>query len=281
MKDKRMLFFLALNAVSTLFADASKVETVKNNRLYQNMLKNINVNKSNEKNYKTIERILEQKNKELKNLYSQSDFIVKPEYLEWQIFFSGYYSDKKRGDNTMENALYYSNPKTTANSNKINREIYESIVKSGISDDILYSILNGNKDLYSNLTSDQKLLVDKLFAGGQYASSGNFKPYQSDKEYKVVDLGLSIDVKGVDREVSDIKVSDINVPNIQSNFVEILEPEELDIPELDIVSFNPSIPNITTINFNPIPILNLNGTGGGNGGVTGFSRQEIQTGIIP
>ena len=58
MKDKKMLFFLALNAVSTLFADTNKIETAKNGRLYQNMLKNINSNKSNEKNYKLIERIL-------------------------------------------------------------------------------------------------------------------------------------------------------------------------------------------------------------------------------
>ncbi|WP_253349424.1 autotransporter domain-containing protein [Sebaldella sp. S0638] len=270
MKDKKMLFFLALNAASTLFADTNKMETAKNGRLYQNMLKNINVNKSNEKNYKLIERILEQKNKELKNLYSQGDYIVKPEYLEWQIFFSGFYNEKQRGDNTMENALYYSNPKTSGDSNKINREIYESIIKSGISDDILYSILNGNKELYSGLTADQKILVDKLFSGDQYATEGDFKPYHRDNDYKVVDLGLSIDVKGVDREVSDIKVSDINIPNIQSNIVEVFAPDELDIPVLDIVSFNPSIPNITTINFNPIPILNLNGTGGGNGGVTGF-----------
>ena len=88
------------------------------------MLKNINVNKSNEKNYKLIERILKQKNKELKDLYIQGDYIVKPEYLEWQVFFSGFYNNKQRNDNTMENALYYSNPKTTGDSNKINREIY-------------------------------------------------------------------------------------------------------------------------------------------------------------
>ena len=270
MKNKKMLFFLTLNAASTLFADTNKAETIKNNRLYQNMLKNINVNKSNEKNYKLIERILKQKNKELKDLYLQGDYIVKPEYLEWQVFFSGFYNNKQRNDNTMENALYYSNPKTTGDSNKINREIYESIIKSGISDDILFSILNGNKELYSVLTADQKILVDKLFSGSQHATQGNFKPYYKDSDYKVVDLGLSIDVKGVDREVSDIKVSDIIVPNIQSNMIEVSIPDELDIPVLDIVSFNPSIPNITTINFNPIPILNLNGTGGGNGGTTGF-----------
>ena len=110
MKNKKMLFFLTLNAASTLFADTNKAETIKNNRLYQNMLKNINVNKSNEKNYKLIERILKQKNKELKDLYLQGDYIVKPEYLEWQVFFSGFYNNKQRNDNTMENALYYSNP---------------------------------------------------------------------------------------------------------------------------------------------------------------------------
>jgi hypothetical protein len=278
MKNKKMLFFLTLNAASVIFADTNKAETVKNDRLYQNMLKNVKENKSNVKNYKLIERILKLKNEELKDLYMQGDYIVKPEYLEWQIFFSGFYNDKKRSDNTMENALYYSVPKTSRDNNKINREIYEDIIKSGISDEILYSILNGNKELYSNLTSDQKLLVDKLFLGNQYASQGNFKPYQSVNDYKVVDLGISIDVKGTDREVSDIKVADVNIPNIQSNLIEVLEPEELDIPELDIISFNPSIPNITTINFNPVPILNLNGTGGGNGGITGFFPYGDQNG---
>ena len=34
---------------------------------------------------------------ELKDLYKQSDYIVKPEYLEWQIFFSGFYNSNHRG----------------------------------------------------------------------------------------------------------------------------------------------------------------------------------------
>ena len=92
--SKKMLALLALN---TLTAVSGKAAETKTDRLYKNITKNIQIGKSNSANYKLIESILKEKNKELKDLYLQSDYIIKPEYLEWQVFTSGVYSYKDRG----------------------------------------------------------------------------------------------------------------------------------------------------------------------------------------
>lgn len=42
-------------------------------------------------------------------MYIQSDYIIKPEYLEWQVFFSGSYEEYGKGvDNSSDNAKYSS-----------------------------------------------------------------------------------------------------------------------------------------------------------------------------
>ena len=61
------------------------------------MVKNLETGKSNEKKYKLIQDVLDKRNQELKDLYVQGDYIVKPEYLEWQIFFNTFYSSHKSG----------------------------------------------------------------------------------------------------------------------------------------------------------------------------------------
>lgn len=86
-KDK-LLLFLALNVASTpLLAGTSKYE-----KLYDKMTKNLEKGKSNDESYKLIEMILNKRNKELKDLYLQNDYTIKPEFLEWQIFFTNFYS---------------------------------------------------------------------------------------------------------------------------------------------------------------------------------------------
>ena len=102
--------FLAVNAIISSYTGAAGAASIKYDKMYENMAKNIEKGKSNEENYKLIERVLNQRNKELKDLYAQSDYIVKPEYLEWQIFFSGFYDERSRGDNTFESAQYHSDP---------------------------------------------------------------------------------------------------------------------------------------------------------------------------
>ena len=117
-RNKRLLMsFLAINTMITAYADTGQsLTTTKNDRLYNKIIKNIQTGKTNKDNYKLIENILKKKNKELKDLYLQGDYIVKPEYLEWQIFFSGYYEEyNKDVDNTSESAMYHSNPEHGTN----------------------------------------------------------------------------------------------------------------------------------------------------------------------
>ena len=108
-RNKKLLVsFLALNAVLTSYGQAETVQSARYERMYNNVVKNIEKGSTNEKTYQTIERILKQKNKELKDLYQQGDYIVKPEYLEWQVFFTGFYEEHGKGlDNSKENAQYH------------------------------------------------------------------------------------------------------------------------------------------------------------------------------
>ena len=109
-KGKKMLvLFLALNAVLSAYAKGDTAPSPRYDRMYNNVVRNIKQGKSNEKNYQTIERILKQRNRELKDLHLQGDYIVKPEYLEWQVFFTGFYDEYGKGvDNSKENARYHS-----------------------------------------------------------------------------------------------------------------------------------------------------------------------------
>jgi hypothetical protein len=110
-KGKKMLvLFLALNAVLSAYTKAERAPALsKYDRMYNNIIKNVEQGKSNEKNYQLIERILKEKNKELKDLHLQGDYVVKPEYLEWQVFFTGFYDEHGKGvDNSKENAKYHS-----------------------------------------------------------------------------------------------------------------------------------------------------------------------------
>ena len=110
-RNKKLLVsFLALNAILSAYSlGAADPVSPKYERIYNNIVKNMEQGKSNDKNYQIIERILKQRNKELKDLYLQGDYIVKPEYLEWQIFFTGFYEEYNEGvDNSKENARYHS-----------------------------------------------------------------------------------------------------------------------------------------------------------------------------
>ncbi|ACZ07201.1 Uncharacterized protein with a C-terminal OMP (outer membrane protein) domain [Sebaldella termitidis] len=109
-RNKKLLVsFLALNAILTSYTQAETVQSARYERMYNSIVKNMEKGSSNEKTYQTIEKILNQKNKELKDLYLQGNYIVKPEYLEWQVFFTGFYDEYSEGrDNSQENARYHS-----------------------------------------------------------------------------------------------------------------------------------------------------------------------------
>ena len=96
-KNKKLLMsLLTLNAILSVHASGAEVSTKKYDRMYNSIVKNTAKKENNKKAYQTIERILKQKNKELKDLHLQGDYIVKPEYLEWQIFFAGFYNEDAR-----------------------------------------------------------------------------------------------------------------------------------------------------------------------------------------
>ena len=99
-KNKKVLMFLTINLLAVSFAEPNGVGKVKYQELYNNMIRNINTEKSNKDNYKLIEQILNKRNKEIIDLYLQSNYIVKPEYLEWQIFFNTFYSNSKGSNNS-------------------------------------------------------------------------------------------------------------------------------------------------------------------------------------
>ena len=107
---KLLMYFLALNTIISSYTSAATTAPLKYDKVYNSIVKNIEKGNSNSTNYQLIENVLNKRNKELKDLYKQSDYIVKPEYLEWQVFFSGFYAERSRGDNTFENAEYHSDP---------------------------------------------------------------------------------------------------------------------------------------------------------------------------
>ena len=231
--NKKMLTILALNAFAALPGEAAAIKTTnKIDKMYDSITKNIQTGKSNSDNYRLIESVLKQKNKELKDLYLQGDYIVKPEYLEWQIFFSGFYNEKNKGDNTLSSARYYSDPQ------KANGD----------------STLDGSQ---TSLYGDTKI-------------DGKFKPYRPEQDSKFVDLGVSLNVKGITKELSDINISGIEPVIVNSSEISFSAPSSLSMPEINLIGFNPTTPKITTINFNAIPVISIGGAGGGNNSWTGF-----------
>ena len=224
-KNKKLLMFMALSSLVTSFAETptNQIET-KYDKIYNDATKNIKTAQSNEKQYGLIQDILNSKNRELNDLYMQENYIVKPEYLEWQVFFSGFYNEKNRGDNTANNAKYYSNTKKT----------------------------NGDSTLYDGQPIYGDTLVDD-----------HFKPYKPAEEPKFVELGISLDVKEITKDMSGINVMNINVPEINSPVISFLEPDSLAAPTIELADFNPktpSTPSVTPINFSPIPILTIGTT---------------------
>jgi hypothetical protein len=103
LEEKKMLIgeklcmFLALGSMASVYGEnSSKISKDNYTNIYENITKNTGKASSNE-SYKLLEKILNIRNKELKDLYMQNDYVVKPEYLEWQIFFSGFYNNSHRG----------------------------------------------------------------------------------------------------------------------------------------------------------------------------------------
>ncbi len=211
--NNKLLMLLALNSLAVLPGEAAESKT---DKMYNNMIKNMETGKSNSNNYKLIENILKQKNKELKDLYKQGDYVVKPEYLEWQIFFSGFYNEKNKGDNTLSSAKYYSDPQ------KANGDS---------------TLADGQSSLY-----------------GDTATDGKFKPYKPKEDSKFVDLGVSLNIKGITKNTLDLAVTPANEVNITPSIIST----NIEIPviseTIELQSFSPigtvTPPDLSKISIN-------------------------------
>ena len=226
-KNKKLLVsFAALNAMVPAYMSAAQsVQSVKYDRLYNNMVKNIETGKTNDSNYKLIERVLSQRNKELKDLYLQSDYIVKPEYLEWQIFFSGFYHENEENDNTAENARYHSN------------------VEYGTS-----GYYNENGEYI--VTSTNKSVTGK--------------PYQPLQTAKEIDLGVSIPMKGITRDPSLLNPTPPVEINVNPGTLNVTPPTGANIPTVNTLIFQPMTPTVESPTLTSVPVITVKGAGGGN-----------------
>ncbi|MCP1223745.1 hypothetical protein [Sebaldella sp. S0638] len=81
MKNKKLMMLLAMSSMANIYAGTeTELKTGKYERLYNNMTKNMNKGLSNDSNYKLIEKVLNQRNKELKDLYMQCNGQAKWEH---------------------------------------------------------------------------------------------------------------------------------------------------------------------------------------------------------
>ena len=142
-KNKKLLVAVALNSLAMAYGkNHIQNGDLNHKKLYTSITEKMSDKKTDKESYALIEKILKQKRNELEDLYLQSDYIVKPEYLSYQIFFSGYYSNKSRGENNT--GIYANLPK------KVNTADLDIIIpvrdvnykKSGIISEILYNDLN-------------------------------------------------------------------------------------------------------------------------------------------
>jgi hypothetical protein len=262
-KNKKLLILiLALNTVIASYADtAEKTSPVngKYERMYNNIIKNIQNEKSTQKNYQFIENILKKRNKELQDLYLQGDYVVKPEYLEWQVFFTGFYAENEKGDNTMENADYYTSARTQSGKLTVNSSLYGQLLAAGLSEGQVEALFNGDKNMMNSLTSEQK----NIFYGTS-SLSGTFKPFHRKEEPNNIKLGASIPIKEVldftlDPQIKIVEKTinpiTVNLPNTRVEKIMITDFRGITAPTPQAptisINVNPSVDNNTpTINFN-------------------------------
>ncbi len=253
-KNKKLLIsFLALNAILTSYAKAETVQATRYERMYNSIVKNMEKGNTNEKTYQTIERILKQKNKELKDLYIQGDYIVKPEYLEWQVFFTGFYDEYSEGqDNTRENASYHS--KVTGYYDTNGNYVMTSGSINGL-------MGKPHRSLQQPKEIDLGISVQVREPSRQPISLGVTKPSMPQISPNApVSLTINPPVIPLMPNLSfEINPpATFSVPTVSTNI-------SLNLPNIAVRAFNPVAPSVTTITIDPVPTLALTFPGSGNG----------------
>ena len=264
-RNKKLLVsFLAVNSILSAYtAGAETAVSPKYERMYNSIVKNIEKGSSNQKTYQIIERILNQKNKELKDLYLQSDYIVKPEYLEWQVFFTGFYDEYSEGkDNTRENAQYHS--KVSGYHDEYGNYVMTSGMINGMAG-------KPYKELQQPKEIDLGVTVQVREPSRQPISLGVAKPSLP----LVTPVAPGLPSVGAITPILP-PLASFTVPNIGTltppSSVSVTPPT---ISPIDISSFNPVTPNVTPPGLSAPPNFSIllgadwnswATSGGGNGG---------------
>ena len=242
-KNKKKLLFLI--AVSSLLSAQSTINSISDhNKLYNVMTEDLTY----QKNYEIIEKILTAKNKELKDLYKQSDYIVKPEYLEWQVFFTGFYENTHRGGNSTQKDFHVSYlSEYSLEIPEAKREIISSIQKSLKNASVVYKssiIVNENTPTSINLSPLQSIAFPEI-------NIGNFEPV-------IINLFTPKMPETVNVEVlASPSVISVGTPQLNKfvvlmpNTIQIQTPEVSDIPEVKKPS-TPQVPTVSANEFNPV-----------------------------
>ena len=264
-KNKKLLmYFLALNTVMAFNIGAATTAPLKYDKMYDSIVKNMEKGKSNEDNYKLIEKVLNQRNRELKDLYKQSDYIVKPEYLEWQIFFSGFYLERSRGDNTLENADFYSVSETYSGKKTYNQSAYNDLTAALrntnlLSDSQLAAILAGNYNVINQLDSNNQKIIREILDNNlsNLTKIEGFKTYKYPQKPKEIDLGINIAPKVINRQTLNPTPTVPSKPNITIATFTPSTPGIPTVPSLTIKAFNPISPQVDTPVLATAPIFNI------------------------
>ncbi|MDR2879787.1 MAG: transporter, partial [Fusobacteriales bacterium] len=254
-RNKKLLVsFLAINSILSAYAAGTEtVVSPRYDRMYNSIVKNIEKGSSNQKTYEIIEQILNQKNKELKDLYLRGDYIVKPEYLEWQVFFTGFYEEYSEGrDNTKENAAYHSKVSGYYDTNG------NYVMTSGS--------INGmmgkpHKQLQQPKEIDLGVTVQVREPSRQPVSLGVSKPSMpqitpNSPAAVAVNPPVIPLMPNLSFEINP--PATFSVPSVSTSI-------SLNLPTIAVRAFNPVAPSVTTITIDPVSTLTLTFPGSGNG----------------
>jgi hypothetical protein len=265
-KNKKLLMsFLAINAlIPSYLQGAQESLSPKYNRIYNKITKNIEQGKANDDSYRLLEKILKQRTNELKDLYLQSDYIVKPEYLEWQIFLNSYYTERSRGDNTLENARYYSVSTTYSGKKKYNQNAYndmESALRAAgiLTESQLSAIMAGHYNTINYLSVDeQKIIRSILYEKLPYVTqTDGFRIYKGPQQPKEIDLGINIIPKVIDRQPLNPNPTLPQEPSMNVPVFAPAAPTAPAVPSLTIKTFNPVSPNVDEPTLGAAPDFNI------------------------
>ena len=245
-KNKKLLMsLLTLNAILSVHASGAEVSTKKYDRMYNSIVKNTAKKENNKKTYQTIERILKQKNKELKDLHLQGDYIVKPEYLEWQIFFAGFYNEDARTGSLSSNHAREGNDSESNWSGKnkpmIQGDSYKDF-KAGPSIPLKYLNL---QDINPNITTP---VIESI------------APINLNKTPLVIDMYQLPSLPNI--QINTINATNVNDINITKN-----------------VQVNPININVTSKSFGSVVIPSSSLSSNGNGYYSSADVENLFTNI--